>query len=173
MDGQKASGNAKYHPWHYNGVHNQSYSWSRKWDGANFKAIVCWSVQPLYEWGGSAWPVDCVLWLYSQEYKMVERAFFHLIDVDIVNAYILYVTHCKQMNEKPRKHHKFRITLAQQLLVDAGAPYSGQQNGSQTSSLPTVSRLTERHFITPSDSSCTGKKEQHNCAVWRNNKYHT
>ena len=90
----------------------------------------------------------------------------------IVNAYILYALHTKQVKQKPLTHQWFRIELAQQLLVDAGAahtpPNEHVQSGPHKCGLPTAARLTERHFIAMYDSNPTGKREQHNCAVCSN-----
>ena len=88
----------------------------------------------------------------------------------IVNAYILYALHMKQMKQKQR----FRTELAQHLLVDAGAaqtPPNEQQHGQSgphKCGLPTAARLTERHFMAMYDSNPAGKRQQHNCAVCSN-----
>ena len=92
----------------------------------------------------------------------------------IVNAYILYALHTKQVKQKPLTHQWFRIELAQQLLVDAGSahtpPNEHVQSGPHKCGLPTAAWLTERHFIAMYDSNPTGKREQHNCAVCSNRK---
>ena len=101
--------------------------------------------------------------------KWWKRGFFHLIEMAIVNAYILYALHTKQVKQKPLTHQRFRIELAQQLLVDAGAahtpPNEHVQSGPHKCGLPTAARLTERHFIAMYDSNPTGKREQHTVTV--------
>ena len=90
--------------------------------------------------------------------KWWKRCCFHLIEVAIVNTYILYVIQTKQDRLKTLTHQRFRIQLAQQLLMDAGdAIPATQHKGSQ----PISSRLTERHFIAHYDETC-GVRERHN-----------
>ena len=90
---------------------------------------------------------------------------FHLLDMAVVNAYILYTT-----SEPAKKltHEQFRIELSRQLLLQASVDVREdmpQSHGRLHRPLPPQSRLTERHF--PDHLPCTpsGKKGQTECTV--------
>ncbi len=90
---------------------------------------------------------DQLLSYYGYSHRTLKwwrRAFFHLFDLAIVNAYILYTqsTQVKKLN-----HEHFRVELAKELLLKAGTedPRLPLRVPSSTA-MPPLSRLTERHF---------------------------
>ena len=77
--------------------------------------------------------------------KWWRRLFFHLIDLAIVNAYILYLM--SPCSGKRLTHAQFRIELAKQLLMETAEETVVQHPpGSHTDPNPPSSRLTGRHF---------------------------
>ena len=81
--------------------------------------------------------------------------FFHLIEVAIVNAYILYVIQTKQDRQKILTHQKSRIQLAQQLLMDAGDTIPATQCQSSNQGLLIITwigirRVTVHKKLSPS-----------------------
>jgi len=98
--------------------------------------------------------------------KWWRRAFFHLFENAIVNAYILY-----RLSTQPRRmldHKQFRIELAKQLLGDADGhtkPPSHRLNA-----LPPVACLTERHFIEKVPPCTSGRTSQPVCVVCSNRR---
>ena len=85
--------------------------------------------------------------------KWYKKVGFHLINLCIVNAYILY----KRLNEKPKSHSKFRRTLAKELCE----PHI-RENATRHVQGPFLetARLYERHF--PSEIPM---KRRRNCIV--------
>jgi len=83
---------------------------------------------------------------YGFSYRTVKwwrRAFFHLFENAIVNAYILY-----RLSTQPGHmldHKQFRIELAKQLLGDADGHTNPPSH--RLNAVPPVARLTERRFI--------------------------
>ena len=112
---------------------------------------------------------DQLLSYYGFPHRTVKwwrRAMFHLLDMAVVNAYIMYTT--STQSSRKRTHEQFRIELAKELLlqssIDVGedVPLS---HGRLQRPLPPQSRLTERHF--PDNLTCAvpGKKRQTECTV--------
>ena len=106
-------------------------------------------------------------------FKWWRKAFFSLLDVAIVNAYILYSL--SSQTGKKLSHMQFRVQLAKQLLVEAShfisssnehlGSQSSQSSLSSTSSLPPISRLTERHFLGKIPPRANGNPGQRDCIV--------
>ena len=93
---------------------------------------------------------DQLLSYYGFPHRTVKwwrRAFFHLIDLAVVNAYIMYT-------EAPHRgrqltHEQFRIKLASQMLSSVAVNVSDNAptaSGPAPHPLPPLARLTERHF---------------------------
>ena len=84
--------------------------------------------------------------------KWWKKAFFHLMDLLVLNAYILYKQDAQIRKNKPLSHKDFRRKLVHHLTseVVARRPHS-------TPSVDNVRRLTERHF--PSKVPVLGKKK--------------
>lgn len=107
---------------------------------------------------------DQLLSYYGFSHRTVKwwrRVFFHLLDMSVVNAYVLYR---KTTNNKRITHENFHIKLASELLVKAGQ----QQQQLQTRhhfSLPPPSQLTERHFLEKIPLLQSGCPTQLNCHV--------
>ena len=96
--------------------------------------------------------------------KWWRRAFFHLVENAIVNAYILYRLSTQQGRKLDHKH--FRIELAKQLLGDA----DGHANppSRRLNALPPLARLTERHFLERVPPCTSGRISQPVCVVCSN-----
>lgn len=95
--------------------------------------------------------------------KWWRRAFFHLLDVAVVNSYILYqLSH----QSKHLTHEQYRIALAKELLCTST---SGVAHGRQPAQLPPSSRLHERHFPARTDET-SGTPSQWHCVVCSNKK---
>ena len=109
---------------------------------------------------------DQLLSYYGFSHRTVKwwrRAFFHLIDVAIVNAYILYTL--SEQTSRKLTHEHFRIRLAKDLLMDAGMPQDHHIRGPIPRPLPPSSRLTERHFPARVGETIAGRASQPNCIV--------
>ena len=100
--------------------------------------------------------------------KWWRRAWFHLIDMAVVNSYILY----KESSQSARKltHEKYRILLASELLVEAGEAPHVHPGGRASHPLPSSSRLTERHFPGKTAAGVGGKPSQLDCVVCSHKK---
>ena len=97
--------------------------------------------------------------------KWWKRTFFHLLDLAIVNSYILY-----KLSSDPSKqlsHQQFKIQLAMELLNRTGIEINDAENSHQSCghSLPSVARLTERHFPIKVDHRQCGITKQLECVV--------
>ena len=92
--------------------------------------------------------------------KWWRRAFFHLIEVAVVNAFILY----RQSTQVGTKltHERFRVELAKQLLLQAGIDTASIP---RRPSLPPQARLCERHFLERVPLTSTGRQSQLDCCV--------
>lgn len=98
--------------------------------------------------------------------KWWRRALFHLLDMAVVNAYILYTL--AERSGRALTHEQFRIELAKELLLDASVDVSSDvpvTSGPQPRSLPPPARLTERHFPTHTSDTPSGKTCQRRCIV--------
>ena len=75
-----------------------------------------------YKYMGGVDMADQLLSYYSFAHRTVKwwrRAFFYLIDMAVVNSYVLYTM--KNKNRRQRlTHEKFILTLVTDLLVSAG-----------------------------------------------------
>lgn len=97
-------------------------------------------------------------------FKWWRKAFFHLLDTAIVNAYIMYTL--SQQTGKKLTHVQFRIKLAKQLLLmDDGPPLPTATSSSLGRSLQPAARLTERHFFEKVPARANGRPAQRDCAV--------
>lgn len=102
--------------------------------------------------------VDQMLSYYGFSHRTIKwwrRAFFHLFDLSVVNAYILY-----HENGGKLTHEQFRVELARQLISSVELP----STASPTALSPT-SRLTDRHFMEKIPLTSTGRKVQSQCHV--------
>ena len=94
--------------------------------------------------------------------------FFHLIDLAIVNAYILYLM--SPCSRKKLTHAQFRVELAKQLLMET-APSTEEElpvehpPGTHTDPNPPSSRLTGRHFSGKLGVSAAGRQIQPDCCL--------
>ena len=87
---------------------------------------------------------------------MVETGIFYLLEVALVNAYVMY----SQSNPSTNRptHQQFRRTLALQILEEAGISIAGQQTPPTNYHIDTIPKplcLIETHFIgllSPCDS---------------------
>ena len=103
---------------------------------------------------------------YHRSMKWWRRAFFHLIDVAIVNAYILYCLQKEKEGSKILSHKQFRVELTQELLLEAGLKPEEFNFPAETSHQElTIIRLTERHFITTNIEQPNGRPKQRDCVV--------
>ena len=96
--------------------------------------------------------------------KWWRRAFFFLLDMAVVNSYILYTL---QNPDKRRRlsHEQFRVTLATDLLHAAALVTGSVHYGPRHQSLQPAARLTERHFPISLGKSPAGWLVQHECSV--------
>ena len=113
-------------------------------------------IQDYNKYMGGVDQSDQMLSYYGFSHRTIKwwrRAFFHLLDLSIVNAYILY----KQQVNARCSHEQFRVELAKQLLFK-----SGQQAHALTlpSSLSPISRLTGHHFIEKIPAAPSGRPTQ-------------
>ena len=102
---------------------------------------------------------------------MVETGIFHLLEVALVNAYVMYSQ--SNPSTKHLTHQQFRRTLALEILEEAGISIAGQQTpptNHHIDTIPKPLRLIERHFIgllSPCDSR---RKRQCTCVVCNKTK---
>lgn len=99
--------------------------------------------------------------------KWWRRLFFHLIDLAIVNAYILYLmSPCSGMR---LTHAQFRIELAKELLMETVSSVEevavGHPPRSHADPNPPSNRLTGRHFPGKLGVSAAGRQIQPDCVV--------
>ena len=109
---------------------------------------------------------DQLLSYYGFSHRTVRwwrRAFFFLLDMAVVNSYVLY---CQDHPEKKGRltHEQFRVQLATNLL-SATVNYTGTPHGQQRQSRQPAARLTERHFVESLGRNSAGRPVQHDCAV--------
>ena len=98
--------------------------------------------------------------------KWWRRAFFFLLDMAVVNGYILYTQ--QNPDKKGRlTHEQFRIQLARDLLYAAGVDIQAgsDHHGPRRQFLQPAARLTERHFPTSLGKTQAGRPMQQDCAV--------
>ena len=96
--------------------------------------------------------------------KWWRRAFFFLLDMAVVNSYILYTL---QNPDKRRRlsHKQFRVTLATDLLHVAALATGSVDYGPRRQLLQPAARLTERHFPISLGKSLVGWLVQCDCCV--------
>ena len=109
--------------------------------------------------------------------KWWKRAFYYLLDVAIINSYILY---CKTVKGRHLTHEQYRISLAKQLLkttavtapvaTSSGEPQPTPAPLQRRRSVQPLARLTERHFPEQIGRSATGSTLQRNCIVCSNKR---
>ena len=118
---------------------------------------------------------DQLLSYYGFSHRTVKwwrRAAFHLLDMAIVNSYVLYSSlHAG----RKLTHEQFRIELAKELLLQASVNVADDMSachGRLQRPLPPQARLTERHF--PSHLPCTpsGRMGQKECMVCSKKRGH-
>ena len=108
---------------------------------------------------------DQLLSYYGFKHRTVKwwkRAAFHLIDLAIVNAYLLYKM---SIQSKHLSHKDFRVTLAKELLLKYNDVSTGKNPSRNKSSLPPPARLLERHFPDKNPASSERPSTQFECAV--------
>ena len=98
--------------------------------------------------------------------KWWRRAFFHLVDNAIMNAYILY--RLSEQSGRKLDHKHFRIELAKQLL--GGTDGHTHPPICHLNALPPAARLTERHFPKKVPQCTSGRPLQPVCVVCSNKK---
>ena len=94
--------------------------------------------------------------------KWWRRAFFHLIEVAIVNAYIMYLT--TPCEGRRLTHKEFRIQLAKELLMDT-VDVESRCCGPHPNPNPPSFRLTGRHFPAKVGLTPSGRPSQPDCVV--------
>ena len=97
--------------------------------------------------------------------KWWKRGFFHLLDVAMVNAYILYTL---STQDHRLDHEHFRIAVAKDLIAQASVNVDAPpppRLGRRSQALPTPLRLTRHHFVERIINSTTGKLSQLDCFV--------
>ena len=112
---------------------------------------------------------DQLLSYYGFAHRTVKwwrRTLFHLLDLAVVNAYVIYTG----MSHTGRQltHEQFRIELAKGLLMSAAVDVTqGMQRprGPAPRPLPPPARLTERHFPSRLPEIASGKQGQSNCVI--------
>ena len=95
--------------------------------------------------------------------KWWRRAFFFLLDMAVVNSYVLYTV----LNPNKRKrltHEQFRVQLATDLL-SASDNTVPSRRGPRTHSSQPLARLTEHHFRVSLGRSEAGCPIQKDCTV--------
>jgi len=112
---------------------------------------------------------DQLLSYYGFSHRTVKwwrRAFFHLLDLSVVNAFILYrQTH----TSKPSlTHEQFRVELVKELLLMAGSDLLHES--ALHPSLPPSERLYGRHFPEKIPVRPSGALSQPDCCVCSNQK---
>ena len=96
--------------------------------------------------------------------KWWRRLFFHLIDLAIVNAYILYLM--SPCSGKRLTHAQFRIETAKELLMETVEEETAQdQRGPHPDPNPLSSRLTGRHFPGKVGSTASDGQSRPDCVV--------
>ena len=98
--------------------------------------------------------------------KWWRRAFFHLVDNAIMNAYILY--RLSEQSGRKLDHKHFRIELVKQLL--GGTDGHTHPPIRHLNALPPAARLTERHFPEKVPPCTSGRPSQPVCVVCSNKK---
>lgn len=112
---------------------------------------------------------DQLLCYYGFGHRTVRwwrRAFFFLLDMAVVNSYIL---HSSRRTEGRRyTHEQFRVDLAKELLAAAGTEVRSSERrygGHHQQPQQPLLRLVERHFPVQLEKTPAGRQPQHNCAV--------
>lgn len=112
---------------------------------------------------------DQLLSYYGFSHRTVKwwrRAFFHLLDLSVVNAYILYRQ--SQPGKPQLTHERFRVELAKEMLFKAGSDITSEPH--QRHALPPQARLHERHFVEKIPPRSTGTPSQPDCCVCSNKR---
>ena len=94
--------------------------------------------------------------------KWWRRAFFHLIEVAIVNAYIMYAS--TPQTGRKMTHKEFRIQLAKELLLET-TQEEERCRGPHSNPNPPSFRLTGRHFPAKVAQTSSGRRSQPDCVV--------
>ena len=95
-------------------------------------------VEEYNQYMGGVDKTDQLLSYYGFPHRTVKwwrRAFFHLLDMAVVQAYTLYRQ--SQQSTRHLSHVQFRVELAKQLLISAGATVSTSTTRSRLA-LPTT-----------------------------------
>ena len=101
--------------------------------------------------------------------KWYKKYFFHLLDLAIYNAYILY----KSANNKTRTFEKFHLLLIKYILQEY-PPRRVEAKGERVRSDDLSFRLTERHFPTSCITKENNKRSsRRRCAVCTKNNRRT
>lgn len=95
--------------------------------------------------------------------RRVSQLFFHLIDMAVLNAHILYLV---KTGKKPSLHD-FTVELVRQLL-EAHSTQRRSSGGHRRTGADLPMRLTARHFLAVLPSTQGKKYAQKPCHVCRN-----
>ena len=97
--------------------------------------------------------------------KWWKRVFFHLVNLAIVNAFILYKEHCKSFRQKPKLQREFCVGYAKALVEDAGhLPITVRRPGRQPEMARLLRRLTP-HVPKKIESATGAKRRARLCAA--------
>ena len=95
--------------------------------------------------------------------KWWRRLFFHLIEMAVVNAYILYLlTPC---TGKRMTHAQFRVELAKGMLMESTTATDEPPRGPHPDPNPPSHRLTGRHFPGRLGPTASGRQNRPDCIV--------
>ena len=81
-------------------------------------------LQPQHDWRRFSRSADCLLFICPQDIKVVEKVFFYLLEVSVVNSYLPY----KQTISQPRSHLCYRRAIVEQaatLFIQQAPPKMG------------------------------------------------
>lgn len=92
--------------------------------------------------------------------KWYKKFFFHLLDISVLNSYILY----QMVTGKKPQLGKFRLEVIRQLLEEHHTPRT-QSKGGRPSLGENPLRLTERHFCTFIPPTANKQHPQRQCYV--------
>ena len=138
---------------------------SRKAEGGIEKVEKPVAVAEYNKFMGGVDTADQFLSYYGFSHRTVRwwrRAFFFLLDMAVVNSYIIYTQKCT--SSRRFTHEQFIIQLATDLLAAADVALPALSTAHHRSLHP-IARLTERHFPTTIGMSDTGRHMQQDCAV--------
>lgn len=94
--------------------------------------------------------------------KWYKKLFFHILDITVLNAHILY----NIQTGKKIQLLQFRLNLVRQLLEEFSPTRNPSKGGRRSANMtPSPLRLSARHFPSPVPSTATKSKPQRQCYV--------